>query len=180
MNLVEWWIPLNNPPPLFCCCCCCCCLVLVLVTMTLIRDRRGVNKLKVQHQLAHSFVLVGMMNLRVIWSHLISIQLWLAFGFIWTDYFRLRMVRGTAELYSFIPVWMTLTFTQGHRSRRKLVLKGEDFKEVLWVWGIWIVWVFAHLVQVLECFVLTILLNFFCMPPVLCLLDIIVGEKLSC
>ena len=74
--------------------------------------------------------------------------------------FKIGMMLKTTKLYSLIPVWMTLMFTQGDRVTEKLELvqsfcckaawsgsnvrygwlcKGDDCEEVLKVWRIWIV-----------------------------------------
>ena len=83
--------------------------------------------------------------------------------------FVLGMMLSTIEVYSLIPVGMTMMFTQGHRvmvmGNLELVQsfcsrvawsssivhdgwlsKGDDCDEVLSVWWIWIVWAFAVLV----------------------------------
>ena len=81
--------------------------------------------------------------------------------------FKLLML-DTAIFYSMMPIWMTVTFTLGHRAERQLdhvqllywkvgwnsqnfwngwSYKGGDCKENLWVWWIWIVSAFAlHIV----------------------------------
>ena len=83
--------------------------------------------------------------------------------------FVLGMMLSTIEVYSLIPVGMTMMFTQGHRvmvmGNLELVQsfcsrvawsssivhdgwlsKGDDCDEVLSVWWIWIVWAFTVLV----------------------------------
>ena len=83
--------------------------------------------------------------------------------------FVLGMMLSTIEVYSLIPVGMTMMFTQGHRvmvmGNLELVQsfcsrvawsssivhdgwlsKGDDCDEVVSVWWIWIVWAFTVLV----------------------------------
>ena len=74
--------------------------------------------------------------------------------------FKLGMVQDMTILFRLISVWMTLTFTQGHRFIGKLepvqssnlnfrddwLCWEDDSKDVLWIWIVWalalLVWLF--------------------------------------
>ena len=78
--------------------------------------------------------------------------------------FRFGLMIDTTEVHSLIPVWTTVAFTQGHRVMKKLELvqslccyvawgglnlcnnwfsRGDDCKEVQYVWQIWIILLFS-------------------------------------
>ena len=84
--------------------------------------------------------------------------------------FKLRMMLNMTKLYSLMPEWLTLMFTQGHRVTGNVervlsfcckvawsnpnvcdgwLCKSYDCEEVLQVWRIWIVWAFAPLIPLL-------------------------------
>ena len=45
--------------------------------------------------------------------------------------FKLGMMMGTSKLYSLMPVWMTLTFIQGHSCMRNPILMKCRFVQVI-------------------------------------------------
>ena len=100
----------------------------------------------------------------------INLQHWPAFRHHEMICFKLCMVLDMTKLFSFIPVWVTLAFTQAWRVTGKIQLvlsfwckvawsntnfcdawlcKSDDGKEAMHVWRIWTIWAFDFLV----CFV---------------------------
>ena len=109
-------------------------------------------------------------------------------------WFKLRRMQNTTKLYSWILVWMTLIFTQGHRVSGKVELVQLLCCKVTWSnssirdvwlckkddceWRIWTVWALVLLVCL---FVLLLLSSSFCLGHFVCLLFAwLVGFLIRC
>ena len=74
-------------------------------------------------------------------------------------FFKLDLVMDTTVLFCLIPIWMTLTFIQGHNCMRKQKLPSSFSCKFLWIWRKFSV--LAWSVGMSKC-----MLNFVCMITV--------------